>query len=252
MSTIIRNTSTPKTLMASVKEMMAGTYAAELSRRGVIGLAIDYRNYGQSGGAFRQREDPQSKAADLAAAIEFLSHRSDVAGTGLLGICTSAGNVLYPAARNPRVKAGGEEVIKRRRAEGQEAIKLYNDTQEINLIKAYGASANESASPGEKPYYEDVTRGNIRQWRTEFAVASWEAWVGWDPVGQASLVQAPTLIVHSEKAAFPDQAREVYRNLESQKEIVWVEGTHYDFYDDVEVVRSAADKLAKHFNTYLN
>jgi fermentation-respiration switch protein FrsA (DUF1100 family) len=91
--------------LSSVKEMMAGTYAGELSRRGVIGLAIDYRNYGESGGIFRQREDPESKAADLSAAVEFLSRRSDVAGTGLLGICTSGGNVLYPASSDPRVKA---------------------------------------------------------------------------------------------------------------------------------------------------
>ena len=47
--------------LSTVKEMMAGTYAEQLSRRGVIGLAIDYRNYGQSGGALRQREDPESK-----------------------------------------------------------------------------------------------------------------------------------------------------------------------------------------------
>jgi fermentation-respiration switch protein FrsA (DUF1100 family) len=256
--------------MASVKEMMAGTYASELSRRGVIGLAIDYRNYGESGGAFRQRENPESKSLDLSAAIEFLSHRSDVAGTGLLGICTSGGNVLYPAASDPRVKAvatvagffqsasiapllhGGEEGIKLRRAQGLEATKLYNDTQEIKLIKAYGGSANDSASPGSKPYYEDPTRGNIRQWRNEFAVASWGAWIDWDPVAQASLVQAPTLIIHSENAAFPDQARTVYENIRSQKEIVWAEGAHYDFYDNAETVRFTADKLAKHFYTYLS
>jgi fermentation-respiration switch protein FrsA (DUF1100 family) len=256
--------------LSSVKEMMAGTYAGELSRRGVIGLAIDYRNYGESGGIFRQREDPESKAADLSAAVEFLSRRSDVAGTGLLGICTSGGNVLYPASSDPRVKAiatvagffqsvsiapllhGGEEGIELRRAQGQEATKLYNDTHEIKLINAYGGSANESASPGSKPYYEDPTRGNVRQWRNEFAVASWGAWIDWDPVAQASHVQAPTLIVHSEKAAFPDQARAVYENLRSQKQIVWAEGTHYDFYDDAETVRSTADELAKHFYTYLS
>ncbi|EXK26638.1 hypothetical protein FOXG_22903 [Fusarium oxysporum f. sp. lycopersici 4287] len=256
--------------MASVKEMMAGTYAGELARRGVISLAIDYRNWGQSGGAFRQREDPESKAVDFSAALEFLSHRSDVAGTGLLGICTSGGNVLYPAASDPRVKAiatvagffqsasiapvlhGGEEAIKLKRDQGQEATKLYNDTQEIKLIKAYGGSANESASPGSKPYYEDPTRGNIREWRNEFAVASWGAWIDWDPVAQASLVQAPTLIVHSENAAFPDQARIVYGNIRSQKEIVWAEGAHYDFYDNAETVRFTADKLAKHFYTYLS
>lgn len=256
--------------MASVKEMMAGTYARELSQRGIISLAIDYRNYGASGGAFRQREDPASKAADLSAAVEFLAQRSDVAGTGLLGICTSGGNVLDPASKDSRVKAvatvvgffqtgsiapllhGGAEGIALRRAQGQEAAKLYDDTHEIKLIKVYGGSAGESASPGSKPYYEDPTRGNIRQWRNEFAVASWAAWIDWDPVAQASLVKAPTLIVHSEKAAFPDQARAVYEKLGVQKQIVWVEGMHYDFYDNAETVRSAADKLAEHFHAYLS
>lgn len=256
--------------MSSVKEMMAGTYAGELSRRGVIGLAIDYRNFGQSGGAFRQREDPESKAADLSAAVESLSHRSDVSGAGLLGIFTSGGNVLYPASSNPRVKAiatvagffqsaslatllhGGEEGIQLRHAQGQEATKLYDETHEIKLIKAYGGSAGEAASPGSKPYYEDPTRGNVPQWRNEFAVASWGAWVSWDPAAQAPHVQAPTLIVHSEKSAFPDQARAVYQNLKSPKQILWLKGAHYDFYDDAETVRSTADELAKHFYTYLS
>ncbi|WP_443217143.1 alpha/beta hydrolase, partial [Rhizobium sp. RSm-3] len=34
----------------SVKEQMGGIYGGEMARRGVMALAIDYRNYGQSGG----------------------------------------------------------------------------------------------------------------------------------------------------------------------------------------------------------
>lgn len=61
--------------LSTVKEMMAGTYAGALSRRGVIGLALDYRNYGQSGGFLRQREDAESKVEDLSAAAAFLTRR---------------------------------------------------------------------------------------------------------------------------------------------------------------------------------
>ena len=44
--------------LSSVKEMMGGLYAGELARRGVIALAIDYRNYGESSGAKRHSRMP--------------------------------------------------------------------------------------------------------------------------------------------------------------------------------------------------
>lgn len=255
--------------LSTVKEMMAGTYAEQLSRRGVIGLAIDYRNYGQSGGALRQREDPESKVEDLSVAAAFLKRRGDVAGVGLLGICTSGGNVLKPGASDPNVKAiavvagflqsaslarmlyGGEEAMQRRRAEGQEAMRVYDETGEIKLLRTYGGAAEESVNPGAKPYYEDATRGNVPQWRNEFAMASWQKWVDWDPVADAAGVRVPTLMVHSERAAFPDQVRKVYEGLGCEKEIVWLEGAHYDFYDEVETVNAAADRVARHFHAYL-
>ncbi|MFL6835082.1 MAG: hypothetical protein ACJ8F0_21095 [Xanthobacteraceae bacterium] len=37
--------------------LMGGIYAAEMAQRGIIGLAIDYRNFGESGGEPRQYDD---------------------------------------------------------------------------------------------------------------------------------------------------------------------------------------------------
>jgi uncharacterized protein len=93
--------------LTSVKEQMAGNYAAKMAKRGIIALAIDYRNFGESGGEPRQYEDPQTKAEDLSAAVAYLATRPDVrpGAVGLLGICTSGGNVIQTASRDRNVKA---------------------------------------------------------------------------------------------------------------------------------------------------
>jgi fermentation-respiration switch protein FrsA (DUF1100 family) len=255
----------------SVKEMMGGTYAGELARNGVMAVSIDYRNYGQSGGIFRQFEDPESKAEDLSATLKYLASRSDVAGTGLLGVCTSGGNVLYPAATDSRVQAlatvvgffqspivtpmlqGGEGGLALRRAAGRQAQQVYNSTGEIKVIAAYSGPTNATVNPAPQAYYDDLTRGGgVREWRNEFAVASWGPWLNWDPVAQAGNVTVPALMVHSEDAAFPDQARAVYDRLGPQKEIIWTNGTHYDFYDTPQTVRFSAEKVAQHFKKYLS
>lgn len=62
---------------SSVKEQMGGIHAGEMARRGVIALALDYRNYGESSGEIRQLEDTQSKAGDLLAALRYLRTRPD-------------------------------------------------------------------------------------------------------------------------------------------------------------------------------
>ena len=50
--------------MASVKEM-SGTYASRLAHHGIIAMAIDYANWGESSGAERHAEVQTQKAKDL-------------------------------------------------------------------------------------------------------------------------------------------------------------------------------------------
>jgi len=255
----------------SVKEQMGGVYAAELAKRGIIGLAIDYRNYGQSSGAVRQYEDPETKAADLSAALQFLKSRADVSGTGLLGICTSGGTALYTAAEDPNVGAvatvagffsdsalnpllhGGDEGVERLRAEGRRARKRYEETGEIETILAYHPTDQTAASTSTSEYYMDQMRGGgVSAWRNAFAVMAWEPWLGFDPVSKAPHVTVPTLVIHSDGSAFPDQARKVYGLLAGPKELHWAEGNHFDFYDQADQVREAADRIAVHFHALLS
>jgi fermentation-respiration switch protein FrsA (DUF1100 family) len=254
----------------SVKEQMGGIYAGEMARRGVIALAIDYRSYGQSSGAIRQYEDPDSKAGDLSAALQFLKKRSDVSGTGLLGICTSGGTALYTAAKDQNVGAvatvagffsepevalllyGGADGVAKHRADALAAKDLYEKTGVINTIRAYHNTDQTAANVGPMDYYMDKTRGAIPEWRNAFAVMAWGAMLDFDPVSKASHVTAPALVVHSDGSAFPDQARKVHERLAGPKQLYWAKGDHFDFYDQAEQVRDAADHVAAHFRATLS
>lgn len=255
----------------SVKEQMGGIHAGELARRGVMALAIDYRNYGQSGGATRQVEDQAMKVEDLSAALRFLSARPDVSRTGLLGVCTSGGTALYAAAVDKQVGAvatvagffsdagtnemifKGPEGIVRRRAEGRAALKRFEATGIIDFIPAYDPNDQTAVSISPSQYYMDQSRGGgARPWRNAFAVMGWEKWLDFDPVAQAPRVTAPTLVVHSDGAAFPGQARKVFESLAGPKQLHWSTGAHFDFYDQPQQVREAANRVADHFLTHLS
>lgn len=256
--------------LTSVKEQRGGIYAGEMALRGVMALAIDYRNYGESSGAMRQCEDQASKVVDLSAALRFLTKRPDVSRTGLLGICTSGGTALYAAAEDRNVRAvatvagffsdpaivqmifKGADGVERRRAEGRAARKRFDETGVIDLISAYDPNDQTAVSTTPSQYYMDQTRGGgVRAWRNAFAVMAWESWLDFDPVSQASRVVAPTLVIHSDGAAFPNQARKVHERLAGPKELHWTEGAHFDFYDQADSVHKAADRVAAHFRTTL-
>jgi uncharacterized protein len=263
--------------LISVKEQMAGIYAAEMAQRGIMALAIDYRNFGGSGGEPRQYEHPDTKAEDLSAAVAWLQSRDDVRpeGVGLLGICTSGGNVVQAAARDGNVRAvaavaghfsepsgtrafysamfgTGPEIVDRFREDGRTARELYERTGENTLVLGYNNTDRTASHFGPMEYYMDPLRGGgVPQWRNAFAVMSWEPWLDFDPVSEASRVTVPTLIVHSDESVMPDQARKVHDLLGGPKELHWAEGPHFEFYDSPDKVTEAADIAAAHFRAHL-
>jgi len=254
---------------SSVKEQMGGIYAAEFAKRGIIALAIDYRNYGQSSGAIRQYEDSAGKAADLSAAVKFLKSRDDVAGVGVFGICTSASNALFAAAADKdigaigtvagayfqpegQVQMRGADGVKQRREDGRKARENYAQNGVIETIKAYSETDQTAANVAPLPYYFDPARGAVPAWRNEFAVAAWDELLDLDAVSKAADVTTPALIIHSDHSAGPDAARAVHEKLAGPKELYWTEGAHLDFYDQAPQVRDAADHAAEHFRKHLS
>ena len=89
------------------------------------------------------------------------------------------------------------------------------------------------------------------EWRNAFAVMGWGPMLDFDPVSKAPRVTAPTLVIHSDGSAFPEQARKVFELLAGPKELHGAEGEHLDFYDQAKQVRESADRVAAHFRTNL-
>ncbi|MFL6835083.1 MAG: dienelactone hydrolase family protein [Xanthobacteraceae bacterium] len=109
------------------------------------------------------------KSKDLSAAIAYLASRPDVepSRVGLLGVCTSGGNVVLAAAGDPKVRAvaavvghyaepsrapsfydamfnSGPETVDRFRREGKAARELYERSREIRW---FSPTATPSARP---------------------------------------------------------------------------------------------------------
>jgi uncharacterized protein len=252
--------------LTSVKEQMSAAYAKELAGQGFAALAFDYRHYGQSEGMPRQLESVEAKKADLKGAVSFLqTHaRIDPQGIALLGVCTSGGNVIQAAAEDTRIKAvatvagwfaepaltpalyGGDAAVANLKAQSQKALAKYRSTGQSDTVQTYGMAGSGAAHAGDHmDYYVNPQRGNIAQWTNAMAVQSWQSWLSFDPVSTASKVTVPTMIIHSDDSALPDQAKKVFGLLAGKKELNWMTGGHFEFYDSPAKVKAAAGEVAR-------
>jgi uncharacterized protein len=257
---------------SSVKEQMPGTYAQKFANEGFVALAFDYSHYGESEGEPRQLESPAEKLSDLKAAVSYLIDLNYVQAASMVGVCTSGGNTAYLAADDDRVKSiatvaaflpdpslfslmYGEAGIAQRLEAGAAAKLKYEETGEETIIPAYSEvdqSAVNFGPAGTFDYYMDKIRGAIPEWKNEFAVMSWDTMLGFDPISKASAVTVPAIVVHSDGCAFPDQAKKLYSELQGEKELVWADGTHYDYYDQPAQIDHAVKNVTRFFNKHLS
>jgi fermentation-respiration switch protein FrsA (DUF1100 family) len=252
--------------LTAVKEQMASAYAEKLAANGFIGLAFDYRNYGESEGEPRQFEDPALKLRDLESAVTYLLSLPYVESVGALGVCTSGGNVSYLAAADKRVKAiamvashladqsilaalyGSDEKVDALRKAGIKARHRYEETGENTIIPAYSNVDQTASHVGPMEYYMDKSRGGgVKEWKNEFSVMSWETWLDFDPVSKAQDINIPVIMFHSDRCALPDNARKFYNALQTRKELVWGDGYHFDYYDKPEQIAAVIEKVGEFF-----
>ncbi len=257
-----------------VKEQVGYRYARALADAGLAAFALDHRGWGESGGV-RSYESTARKVEDLKAAITVLARLGavDPARVGVLGVCAGTGVTAQVVAEDPRVTAygtaaawlqhpsttpqfyGGAEGVARRVALAEAARRRFEQTGEVEYVKAYDPAPNSTAAmffPVD--YYGNPARGAIPQWRNEFAVMGWKEWLELDAVRYAARIRVPTLMVHSDGSALPGNARRFYAELATppdQKRLVWVEGEHTQFYDQDAQVAAAAGPLAEHFRRAL-
>lgn len=249
----------------TVKEQMPTLYASLLARRGFAAFVFDFRGFGESGGEPRQYESYTRKIADIRNAIACLTTLPEVnaAQVAGVGICASAGYMAHAVAGESQLRSltliapwmhnrelveliyGGKEGVQRRLADAQQAYDTWMKTGVATIVPACSATDDRAAMYGNWDYYLNPSRGAIPEWKNEFNMMSWSEWLNFDAIKAAPSIHVPVLMIHSENAAIPGGAKLFYDGLSVSKQLVWTEGTQFDFYDSEKQVLFAAGETAK-------
>ena len=149
---------------------------------------------------------------------------------------------------------GVEGAVQARIAQALAARETYALTGEVRYVR--GASNSDPTAamyfPGDAlDYYLNPRRGGIAQWGGRFAVMAWKEWLEFDPIALAPRVDKPIRIVTSEGSATPGGARQFAAGLRAPHDVVWIEGTQFDFYDNPSTVSAAAQHAVEHLRSTL-
>ncbi len=255
----------------SVKEQMADRYAVRLAEHGLAALSFDFACYGLSGGEPREVESAGRKARDMRSAVSFLrSHpRVDAERIGAVAICASAMYASMAAAGDERIRAltliapwlhdrelveaiyGGHRGVRDKLRAADAALDAYERTGVVSYVPVADPGDPRAAMPMQVDFYADQARGLVPGWGNRFAVMAWREWLTLDAIALAPRIRVPTLIVHSQDAAIPDGARRFYAGLRCAKQIEWLAGTQFDFYDQPPAVDAAVGHAAAHLGRHL-
>jgi uncharacterized protein len=99
--------------------------------------------------------------------------------------------------------------------------------------------------------YPTLFFSDVPSWKNEMATMSWFHWLTFDGLQAAPHVRTPTLFVHSDGCVFPDHVKHIQSVLTSPKEMVWMDRTQTDFYDQPQFVGKAIDPAHRHFSATL-
>lgn len=255
----------------TVKEQMAQRYARELASRGYTAFTFDFAGFGQSEGTPRQTEIPTRKIADIQAATRFVLSLSCVQGpaVGYLAICASAQYALVAMAQGARISTfvsiagwyhdapsiapfyGGAEGVKLRLGTGRRSLDAYVTSGREQMAPAYADGDQRAGMYFPLDYYANPSRGATPTWKNEMCEMTWLYWLTFDGMRAAREVTMPTLFVHGDNCALPDNARRVYGDLRGPKDLLWMDGAQEDFYDQPDLVSASVAAADGHFRSTL-
>lgn len=263
-----------------VKEQSPAEYATRLARAGVAALIFDPRYSGESGGTPRRHESPAAKIADVRAAIDFLSARSEVdpGRIGAVGICQGCSEMIAVATAEPRLKAlalisgqylypaniekffsGGGPSRAQRIARGRQARALFDATGQVDYTEVVSLTDRSAGLPWPPIHdwympWTSAKWGVPSRWENRYTTMSdAEVWT-FDVDDHARKLHTPTVIVHGEQSdGGPEAAQHVYDLIPARdKRLHIVPGIfHTRFYDDPLVIEPAAAEVADWFVEHL-
>ena len=260
--------------LTGVKDQVIGYYARLLAEHGLVALAFDPRNWGESQGGPRNHEDPHGKIADLRDAISWLRAQPgiDPGRVGLVGVCAGGSYALNAAAFDPRVSAVacvaaaynspaamrsqfGEEMYWSLLGQLMEAAERERESGEAAYLPAVAAEGPALMPIVEAFEYYGTDRNPSAVWENRATVASQRELLTFDALPAADFLERTALlVVHGTTDAFfpPEAAQAIYERAAGPREIDWVETTtHIDLYDQPRCVEPAAGKVAAFMHAHL-
>jgi uncharacterized protein len=252
----------------NVKEQMATLYARALAARGYTTFVFDFAGWGESGGALRHVEMPTSKTRDIANAVRFVASNAFVepSSVAYLGVCASAQYALRALADGAPIRSfasvagwfhdpasvapfyAGAEGVTLRLHRAKEALDRYRKNGELVMVPAYAPGNDRAGMHFELDYYGNRERGAVETWSNQMAELSWLHWLTYDGIAPSLAVSTPSLFVHSDGCALPDNVKRVHDNLKGPKELAWLgSGTQEDYYDRPQYVSAALERVTDWF-----
>ncbi len=255
----------------TVKEQMADLYAARLASFGYTVLTFDFTGFGASGGAGRQVELPRRKIEDVVAASRFLAGLCCVRGNavGYVAICASAMYAAAAVALGAPIATlaciagwlhdtesiagfyGGRPGVAMRLDRARDAVRRVLKGEPDSIVPAYEAGNDRAGMFFEMDYYANHARGNVSAWRNEMSEQTWAHWLTFDGIAAAARLAVPTLFVHGDECALPQNVKQVYGRIAVEKRLVWQPGFQADFYDRADLVELASGEAHRHFQRTL-
>ena len=258
----------------TVKEQMPANYAPLLADAGYAALTFDFRGFGKSEGSPREVESAERKAEDIRAAVAFLRRNDQVDGEriGVLPICASSMYTVMAAQQEPAIKSiamvapwihdgeivrsiyGGESGVAQRLELARQARMAFEKDGTVQYVKAASNSDPSAAMYWEGDaldYYLNPKRGAIPEWGARFAVMAWKEWLELDSIAMAARHTVPTRLVTGKRTATPGGAERFAAGMKGPHDLVSIDGTQFDFYDQPASVGPAVAAALEHFRRTL-
>lgn len=260
--------------MGATRHFHLAPFGEAFAAAGVAALIFDYRGYGQSSGAPRERIDPHMQIEDYRAALTFLSLTDgiDEDRLGVWGTSFSGGHVLHLAAYDPRVKAVVSQVgamdihanvqivlSEEQRAAQRALIVAERKRRYQDEALAYIPLSAPDGEPALQPdtvTYDWLCKAQAEQapdWNNRVTVDSIERILEHAPaLAIDRIAPKPLLMIlaREDKWTPPALIREAYARAGEPKQLIELDGDHYTVYTG-EGQRAAADAAAHWFKAHL-
>jgi fermentation-respiration switch protein FrsA (DUF1100 family) len=264
-----RGAKAPLVVMAhgfsAVKEMYLDRFAEVFAGAGIAALVFDHRGFGASDGSPRQEVDPWAQVRDYRHAITYASTLPEVdpARIGAWGSSYSGGHAIVVGAIDRRVKCvasqamfitGSRNIRRLVRADLIAGMQAMFDADRASRF-AGGAPgmipvvSEDPLGPCALPtrdaweWFSETGRARAPAWQNAVTLRSVEMLTEYEPgeyVARVSPTPLLMIIAAQDHVAVADEAFAAYERAPEPKELVVLQGGHFDAYTTHFATASAA------------